>query len=286
MELPEPIEFVILDDFDLIFLVDDVFGDRGERQLQAFRVLSDDAEKRNGSLYFDETVAFEERDAAPRAREPVAKGADERGYAFLGRQPGQRRVDNETHGVIFARLQAKARTVVGLPRIGVHARGTNAVVDGAARVNHAHPDFLRHGLPSGSVEEHRERDVALEHRRVESDLHRPVVEAVGSVGDEFLVDVEILVVADDDGGSVVDRLDAKRRRNQVKRVGTLLLPVGDVGGTLDEAIAVAARDVVRFRFRRVVFRPFQLSVTPETAGARGRLGGRGGCDQEDGSEAR
>ena len=65
MQLAKPIELVVLDDFDLILLVDDVFRDLAEGQLQMLRVLADDAEKRNGSLDLDQAVALEERNAAP-----------------------------------------------------------------------------------------------------------------------------------------------------------------------------------------------------------------------------
>lgn len=87
MQLAEPVEFVVFDDFDLIFLVDDVVRDLAEGQLEMLRVLADDAEKGNGSLDFGQAVALEERDPAPRPSEPVAKSAHERRDALFCRQP-------------------------------------------------------------------------------------------------------------------------------------------------------------------------------------------------------
>ena len=85
--MPEPIEFVVFDDFDLIFLVDDVIRHGRELQFERFRVLALDAEKGDRRLDFHQPVAFEERDAAPGAREPVAERAHERRNALFGRQP-------------------------------------------------------------------------------------------------------------------------------------------------------------------------------------------------------
>ena len=274
MQLTIPVEFVVLDDFDLVFFIDDVGRNRRKRQFQTFRVLSHDSEKWYGGLNFDEAVAFEERDAAPRPREPVAERAHQRSDAFLGRQPLQRRVDGEPHCVILARFQTKTRPVVGLPRIGIHPRRTDAIVDGTAGVDHPHVNLFGNGLPSSPEQEHRERHVAFQHRRIQRDLHCPIVEPVEGVGDKFLVDVEILVVVDDDRGALVDVPQAKPRGNQVKRVRTLFLAIGDVGRTLDQALELSASDVVRVRFGGVVFSPFQMGVLPKTAGAGGGAIGR------------
>ena len=70
-----------------------------------------------------------------------------------------------------------------------------------------------------SVEKHGESDVSLQHRGIESDLHRPVVEAVGRVGNVLLVDVEIFIVVDDDRRTIVDRLEGDNTVYLIKAEG-------------------------------------------------------------------
>ena len=71
-------------------------------------------------------------------------------------------------------------------------------------------DLLGDGIHALSIQVHGKRDHALYHRRLQRDLHRPIVKAVIRVGNVFLVHVHVTVVAHQRSRAVVDRLKGRR----------------------------------------------------------------------------
>ena len=71
--------------------------------------LTNDSEKGDDLLDFEESFAFEERNSSPTAGEAVPQRPHQRNDALLRRQPIQRRLDREPHREVLTDCMGKEK---------------------------------------------------------------------------------------------------------------------------------------------------------------------------------